>query len=185
MDKIKYVECCEHFGRYMEELPNDQHADPGYRHIRLEVTLPGTSVHGNMRVRFCPWCGKEFTEAGTWPELPLDEEFLRIVLLQSRISGQDVTVEPYKSYSDELEWRRTGKYTKFIGKEKTMNVTQVRDVVRQIHRMEDAFYGARETLMKRMRYYLCSHKHPDGSDATTGVPVSGERWCDACKAQFD
>jgi len=31
----------------------------------------------------------------------------------------------------------------------------------------------------------CSHKHRDGSDATVGVPVSGERFCRTCGGQFD
>lgn len=60
MDEVKYVNCCDGFGRYLEELPNDQNADPGYRHIRIQIITPGGALHGSLRARFCPGCGKEF-----------------------------------------------------------------------------------------------------------------------------
>lgn len=120
-----------------------------------------------------------------WPELQLDEEFLRIVLLESRVMGKDVTVEPYKSWNDELEWRRTDKYLARDAKDRPLSVEQVREWVRAIHRMDEVFSSTKDTLHQQIRNHLCSHKYADGTDATTGVPVSGERWCNACKAQFD
>lgn len=65
-------------------------------------------------------------ETAQWPELPFDEEFLRIVLLQARIMGKDITVEPYKSYNNELCWRRTDKYSMRIGK-KPLTIEQASD----------------------------------------------------------
>lgn len=123
-------------------------------------------------------------EAQGWPELPLDEEFLRIVLLQARVMGKDITVEPYKSWNNELAWRRTDKY--MVGStEKTMNVEQVYDLQATITRLSQAFSNQEVDMARRVRNHLCSHKRADGSDYTVGVPVSAERWCDACKAQFD
>jgi hypothetical protein len=31
----------------------------------------------------------------------------------------------------------------------------------------------------------CTHKYADGKDASSGVPVSGERWCACCGRQWD
>jgi hypothetical protein len=50
--------CCDKALAYLQELPNDQHADPGYRHIRIEVSVRGVIIYD--RVRFCPWCGERF-----------------------------------------------------------------------------------------------------------------------------
>ena len=123
-------------------------------------------------------------EERVWPTLPLDEEFLRIVLLRSRIAGRDVTVEPYKSYRDELEWRRTDKYV--VGdKGRPMTVEQVYDLLRVLNGMDVTLGGEKHAILTQVRHHLCSHKRADGTDATVGVPVSGERWCDACRAQFD
>lgn len=58
MDDINYVDCCTEFGKLLEELPNDQNTDPGYRHIRITASLGGITY--SKRVRFCPGCGKEF-----------------------------------------------------------------------------------------------------------------------------
>lgn len=119
-----------------------------------------------------------------WPELPPDEEFLRIVLLESRTMGKDVTVEPYKSWDFELAWRRTDKYSLFIDK-KPLNVAQVLELKNEYIRMEQAFRNQWELMNRLLRDRLCSHKRADGSDYTVGVPVSGESWCDACKALID
>lgn len=50
--------CCAEGDRLLRELDNDQNADPGYRHIRLEVQARGFNF--STRARFCPWCGTEF-----------------------------------------------------------------------------------------------------------------------------
>ncbi len=60
MTLITSVGCCPEFGSLLEELNNSQEADPGYRHIRLTVTVPGGGATGKVRVRFCPWCGTQF-----------------------------------------------------------------------------------------------------------------------------
>lgn len=126
----------------------------------------------------------KYDELAVWSELPLDEEFLRIVLLESRVMGKDVTVEPYKSWNNELAWRRTDKYL-VSATEKTMSSEQVHGLQATVTRMQQAFSNQKDEMARRVRHHLCSHKTADGFDATVGVPVSGERWCNACKAQFD
>ncbi len=88
MYPTKLVNCCTEFGSYLEELPNDQEADPGYRHIRLEIITPSGSMRGNVRIRFCPWCGKEFKiekhESGTDGE-SLQARYPEKVLVREKI----------------------------------------------------------------------------------------------------
>ena len=59
----------------------------------------------------------------------------------------------------------------------------VEDVVAERHRIQSEI----EDLTDRLHALAgrCSHKHMDGSDATIGVPVSAERFCRTCGAQFD
>jgi hypothetical protein len=55
------VSCCEAGAHHLKELPNDQQADPGWRHIRLHVQSNG--FDWSTSARYCPWCGFAFTEA--------------------------------------------------------------------------------------------------------------------------
>jgi hypothetical protein len=54
------VDCCKEGNEYIVEYPNDQGADPGYRHIRLSIQTPNSRWIGNVRIRFCPFCGTEY-----------------------------------------------------------------------------------------------------------------------------
>lgn len=54
------VNCCELGAQFLNELPNDQQADPGWRHIRILTSNDGGTL--SSRARFCPWCGTCFRE---------------------------------------------------------------------------------------------------------------------------
>lgn len=123
-------------------------------------------------------------ENPAWPELPFDEEFLRIVLLQNRILGKDTTVEPFTSYRDELEWRRTDKHIAQDMTGKKLSVEQVAEINRTVDAMLPVFTDQKNLKHHQLRQ-LCSHAYADGKDASSGVPVSGERWCRTCGSQYD
>lgn len=55
--------CCSSGADYIREYPDDQEADPGWQHVRVKLGTPGvTSIVGNVRVRFCPFCGQSFAK---------------------------------------------------------------------------------------------------------------------------
>jgi hypothetical protein len=117
-----------------------------------------------------------------WPELPFDEEFLRIVLLEARVMGKDVTVEPYKTWNNELAWRRTDKYMAG-GTEGTMNIEQVYELQATIVRMNQAFSNQKGLMAMHVRKHLCSHK--DAASNTKAIGTGqGADICPACGAQL-
>jgi hypothetical protein len=68
------VECCDQGALYLKELPNDQKADPGWLHIRLDIRTPPAgddlfSPAGSLyaRVRYCPFCGFAFRDPDEKP----------------------------------------------------------------------------------------------------------------------
>lgn len=123
-------------------------------------------------------------EERVWPELPFDEEFLRIVLLQSRLLGKDTTVEPFTSYQTELEWRRTDKHVLARVGER-LSVEQVAARHRTLEILQRGYIDQQHLAGLQLRE-LCSHRYDDdGKDASSGVPVSGERWCRTCGSQYD
>lgn len=55
--------CCARGREYLTVCPDDQEADPGWQHVRTKIGTPGvTSIVGNVRVRFCPFCGQSFAK---------------------------------------------------------------------------------------------------------------------------
>jgi len=157
--------------------------------IFLDTTLTEV-VHNNEHGSYNP---DGFTDRGehhkhgeerVWPELPFDEEFLRIILLQNRILGRDTTMEPFASYRDELEWRRTDKHVLETEGGKKLPVERIAERHRILANLRE-ISTEQNHLAARQLKELCSHKYEDGKDATAGVPVSGERWCRTCGSQFD
>ena len=74
MTAERSVSCCEKGAENLRELPNDQNADPGWRHIRLDIRTPpaGDDVYSPAgsfyaRVRYCPFCGFAFRNAAQAP----------------------------------------------------------------------------------------------------------------------
>lgn len=65
------VICCEAAKLWLQELPNDQNTDPGYRHVRLQVQARG--LNGSTRARFCPWRGGEFRVEAEGPASTVEE----------------------------------------------------------------------------------------------------------------
>jgi len=58
----KMADCCDEGRRLIIELDNDQKAFPGFKHMRLQVSTPSGSLHGNMPIFYCPWCGTKFED---------------------------------------------------------------------------------------------------------------------------
>lgn len=56
------VTCCDEGSRFIEELDNDQKADPGWRHIRMTVKTRSEVIVADTRIRHCPWCGFAFRD---------------------------------------------------------------------------------------------------------------------------
>ncbi len=52
--------CCERGDAVLREHDNSQLADPGWRHVRINVQSPNLACSGSERVRFCPYCGSAF-----------------------------------------------------------------------------------------------------------------------------
>lgn len=57
---------------------------------------------------------------------------------------------------------------------------ELKTAAREQRQRIESYFGPGGAIQRR-----CSHKYPDGTDASVGVPVSGERFCKTCGAQWD
>jgi hypothetical protein len=77
--------CCVEGLRYLGELPNDQHADPGWRHVRLDIRWMGGTL--SKRIRYCPFCGSSFREPLPTSELASMQQDARDAIREAKELG--------------------------------------------------------------------------------------------------